>query len=73
MEAQIFQSEPPPDPRCHKGDMQQVPYSEPTNIKGHCTKFCHPGDPVPRICAHWHILTYLLTYLLHGAESFLRS
>jgi hypothetical protein len=22
-------SEPPPDPRCHKGDMQQVPYSNP--------------------------------------------
>jgi len=52
MEAQIFQSEPPPDPRCHKGDMQQVPYSEPTNIKGHCTKFSHPSDPAARICAH---------------------
>ena len=25
------------------------------------------------LCLHWRSSTYLLTYLLHGAESFLRS
>jgi len=63
MEAQIFQYEPPPDPRCHKGDMQQVPYSGPTNIKSQCTKFGHPGDPAPRICAHWYIQMLNLAWL----------
>ena len=33
------------------GDMQLVPYWEPTNIRHHCTKFGpHDGLP-PRICA----------------------
>lgn len=64
MEAQIFQSEPPPDPRCHKGDTQKVPYSEPTNIKGHCTKFSHPSDPAPRICGHKYIQMLNFTWHL---------
>ena len=36
---------------CQKGDMIQVPYSGPTNIRCHCTEFSCHGNLLPGICA----------------------
>jgi len=36
--------------RCQRGDWKQVPYSRPTNIRHHHTKFSHPGNLAPRTC-----------------------
>ena len=45
--------------RHQKGDMKQIPYWGPTNIRRHHIKFSHPGDLVPGISAP-------LVYGLHG-------
>jgi len=37
--------------RWQKGDMKQVPYCGPTNIRHHSTKFCCHRTPVPGNCA----------------------
>jgi len=36
--------------RCQRGDWRQVPYSRPTYIRHHHSKFNHPGNLAPRIC-----------------------
>ena len=38
-------------PRREFGDMNQVRTEDPVNIRRHPTKFRHPGDLVPGICA----------------------
>ena len=55
-------------------DVFRAPYLTAAGVhKFSATKFCTVAPNICRILLQFCPLTYLLTYLLHGAESFLRS
>jgi len=51
--------------RHQKSHVKPVPYWEPTSVKCHRTKFSHPGDLAPGICAP---LPSSVTYRVRGCQ-----